>query len=102
MFNLFLFYFFATQKNNTPKLNWRRSTLRDNILFDRPYDAARYAAVLRACALEPDLKILPGGDMTEIGEKGVNLSGGQRHRVALARAGYAAAGEGGGRLCRSR
>jgi len=38
--------------------------------------------------LEPDLKILEGGDLTEIGEKGVNLSGGQKSRIALARALY--------------
>lgn len=63
-------------------------SLRDNILMGRPYDEERYAAVLEACALLPDLATLPAGDATEIGEKGVNLSGGQRHRVALARAVY--------------
>ena len=63
-------------------------SLRDNILMGSAYDAIRYQRVVRACALEPDLGILPAGDMTEIGEKGVNLSGGQRHRVALARACY--------------
>lgn len=51
-------------------------------------DKAYYEMVLEACALVQDLKILPGGDLTEIGEKGINLSGGQKQRVALARAVY--------------
>ena len=63
-------------------------SVRDNILLGRELDHERYQRVVRACALEPDLRILPAGDLTEIGEKGVNLSGGQRHRVALARACY--------------
>ena len=41
-----------------------------------------------ACQLEADLAIMPAGDFTEIGEKGINLSGGQKARVALARAVY--------------
>ena len=41
-----------------------------------------------ACQLEPDLAIMPAGDLSEIGEKGINLSGGQKARVALARAIY--------------
>ncbi len=56
-------------------------TLRDNILFHKPYDAARYKKILKACALEQDIKILPDGDLTDIGDKGVNLSGGQKQRV---------------------
>ena len=47
----------------------RNATLRDNILFGAPYDAVKYNKVIEACALRPDLKILPGGDKTEIGEK---------------------------------
>ena len=53
------------------------------------FDERRYNACLDACALRPDLAELAGGDQAEIGEKGVNLSGGQRARVSLARACYA-------------
>ncbi|TMW67895.1 hypothetical protein Poli38472_007567 [Pythium oligandrum] len=63
-------------------------TVRDNILFGRPYDRKKYEKVLEACALTKDLRSLPAGDRTEIGERGVNLSGGQKARVALARACY--------------
>ncbi|XP_070558915.1 ATP-binding cassette sub-family C member 9-like [Ptychodera flava] len=66
----------------------RNATLRDNIVFGEMYDPKRYQRVLSACALEPDIEILPGGDMTEIGEKGINLSGGQKQRVSVARAMY--------------
>lgn len=66
-------------------------TLRDNIVFHAEYDPARYASVLHACALVEDIAQLPAGDMTEIGEKGVNLSGGQKARVCLARACYSSA-----------
>nr|XP_046232338.1 ATP-binding cassette sub-family C member 3 isoform X2 [Scatophagus argus] len=72
-----------------PQQAWiQNATLRDNILFGRPYNEQKYCCVLEACALTPDLEVLPGGDMTEIGEKGINLSGGQRQRVSLARALY--------------
>ncbi len=67
------------------------TTLKENILFGSPYDERRYRAVIKACALEPDLKILEYGDETEVGEKGTSLSGGQKARIALARALYSSA-----------
>ncbi|CAM9122833.1 unnamed protein product, partial [Ectocarpus sp. 4 AP-2014] len=65
------------------------STIRENILFGRAMDQKRYDAVIRDCALERDLSLLPSGDQTGIGDKGVNLSGGQKARVGLARMAYA-------------
>ena len=64
-------------------------TIRYNILFGKPLDRTRYVNTVLACELERDLEILPAGDMTEIGEKGINLSGGQKARISLARAVYA-------------
>lgn len=81
----------------------QNATIRDNILFGKKFDDLLYNQAVQYCALETDLKILPGGDMTEIGEKvltiilmtvnvyllkGINLSGGQKQRVSLARAVY--------------
>ena len=63
-------------------------TVRENILFGRDFRKDKYEKVVEACALKPDLEILPGGDQTEIGEKGINLSGGQKQRVNIARAVY--------------
>lgn len=72
-----------------PQQSWiQNATVRDNILFGRPFDKDRYDAVIEECALSTDLQLLPHGDMTEIGERGINLSGGQRLRVNLARAAY--------------
>ena len=64
-------------------------TLRGNIIFGREYDEQRYKKIIELCALVDDFAILPAGDMTEIGERGINLSGGQKARVSLARAMYA-------------
>ncbi|KFH64460.1 hypothetical protein MVEG_09196 [Podila verticillata NRRL 6337] len=64
------------------------ASLRDNILFGKPYDRKRYKHILFTCGLEPDVAMLPAGDATEIGERGINLSGGQKQRVSLARAAY--------------
>lgn len=66
-------------------------TIRDNILFGCPYLPQRYSEVLFACALNPDLEMLSDGDMTEVGGNGVNLSGGQKSRLSLARAIYSRA-----------
>ncbi|KAG3119812.1 ABC transporter C family member 10 [Phytophthora idaei] len=63
-------------------------SIRDNVLFGYPFDEAKYYRVLDACCLLEDLESLPDGDDTMIGPKGINLSGGQKYRVALARTLY--------------
>ncbi|KAI3343048.1 ABC transporter [Ustulina deusta] len=63
-------------------------SIRDNILFNFPYDPVRYKKVVDACALTPDLSSFSHGDLSNIGENGIGLSGGQKARVALARAIY--------------
>lgn len=67
----------------------RHQSIKDNILFGSPYDEQRYNDVIECCALQADLNMLEDGDDTEIGARGVSLSGGQKARVALARAVYA-------------
>ena len=64
-------------------------TVKNNILFGAPFDEQKYQDAVKNSCLESDLSILPNGDETEIGEKGVNLSGGQKARVSLAQAVYA-------------
>ncbi|GMT31383.1 hypothetical protein PFISCL1PPCAC_22680, partial [Pristionchus fissidentatus] len=72
-----------------PQQPWMQNqTMRQNITFGKKFDEYFYNRVLDACALFPDLQMLPLGDMTEIGEKGINLSGGQKSRISLARAVY--------------
>ncbi|EDV20618.1 uncharacterized protein TRIADDRAFT_60846 [Trichoplax adhaerens] len=72
-----------------PQQAWmKNASLEENILFGNDQFRGRYSQCVDACALKPDLEMLPGGDQTEIGEKGINLSGGQKQRVSLARAVY--------------
>ncbi|KAI9467371.1 ABC transporter [Lactarius psammicola] len=68
---------------------WIQSaTIRDNICFGRPFEAGRYWKAIHDACLEPDLDVLPNGDMTEVGERGISLSGGQKQRVNICRAIY--------------
>lgn len=64
------------------------STIRQNIVFGRPFDRSRYNKVVRVCALERDFKQFPYGDLSLVGERGSSLSGGQKARINLARAVY--------------
>lgn len=69
----------------------RNATIKENITGlekDRGVDEARYAQVVKDCALDTDLRGFPSGDQTPIGDRGVNLSGGQKQRIAIARAVY--------------
>jgi ATP-binding cassette, subfamily C (CFTR/MRP), member 1 len=72
-----------------PQYAWIQNTsVKENILFGKEMDRAWYKSVIDACALQPDLDMLPNGDMTEIGERGITVSGGQKQRLNIARAIY--------------
>ncbi|XP_042421454.1 ABC transporter C family member 2-like isoform X2 [Zingiber officinale] len=72
-----------------PQISWIfNATVRDNILFGCPFRQSSYEKAIEVTALQHDLDLLPGGDLTEIGERGVNISGRQKQRVSMARAVY--------------
>ncbi|KAF8030773.1 hypothetical protein BT93_D0072 [Corymbia citriodora subsp. variegata] len=72
-----------------PQVSWIfNATVRENILFGSEFEAERYWKAVSVTELEHDLDLLPGHDLTEIGERGVNISGGQKQRVSMARAVY--------------
>ena len=69
MFDIFLLSF-QGKIAYVPQQAWmQNATLRDNILFGKRFSKNKYETIIEACALKPDLEILPGGDQTEIGEK---------------------------------
>ncbi|KAJ3186378.1 hypothetical protein HDU85_007818 [Gaertneriomyces sp. JEL0708] len=64
------------------------ASVRENILFGKPFDLVTYDRVIEACALRTDIQLLQNGDATLIGDRGFALSGGQRQRISIARALY--------------
>ena len=63
-------------------------SLKENILLGSEYDEAKFKKVVEACCLDHDIENLPNGIDTEIGERGITISGGQKARISLARAVY--------------
>jgi ABC-type multidrug transport system fused ATPase/permease subunit len=63
--------------------------LQENVIMGEAFEPSQYRVAVDVAQLLPDLKILPNGDATEIGDRGVTLSGGQKQRVSIARAVYA-------------
>lgn len=72
-----------------PQYAWiQNATVKENIMFGKDMNKEWYNRVIDACALRPDLEMLPNGDLTEIGERGITVSGGQKQRLNIARAIY--------------
>lgn len=67
------------------------ASVKENIVFGHRWDPHFYQQTINACALADDFRTLPDGDQTEVGERGISLSGGQKARLTLARAVYARA-----------
>uniref|UniRef100_A0A8C6A6B9 ABC-type glutathione-S-conjugate transporter n=1 Tax=Marmota marmota marmota TaxID=9994 RepID=A0A8C6A6B9_MARMA len=72
-----------------PQEAWvQNSSVVENVCFRQPLDLPWLDTVLEACALQPDVDSFPAGVHTRIGEQGMNLSGGQKQQLSLARAVY--------------
>ena len=83
------FYIYSNKISYACQDPWiMNGTIRDNIIFYNQFDSERYYQVVNACQLDKDFDNLKHGDLTEIGSTGNNISGGQRARIALARAIY--------------
>ena len=59
------------------------SSIRQNIIFGNEYNQEKFQKVVEACSLKKDLELLPMGENTLVGEKGINLSGGKRARICM-------------------
>ncbi|KAM0251495.1 hypothetical protein ACHAQJ_008163 [Trichoderma viride] len=80
---------FGASRAFCPQYAWiQNTTLQNNIVFGKEMNRDWYKKVIQACALQPDLDMLPNGDLTEIGERGITISGGQKQRLNIARAIY--------------
>ncbi|KAJ8608780.1 hypothetical protein MRB53_039465 [Persea americana] len=80
---------FGSARAFCPQYAWiQNATVKENIIFNKEFDRDWYNQVVDACALRPDLEMLPAGDLTEIGERGITVSGGQKQRLNIARAIY--------------
>ncbi|QIX00048.1 hypothetical protein AMS68_005565 [Peltaster fructicola] len=80
---------FGSTRAFCPQYAWiQNATVKENIVFGQPFERRWYNKVIDACALRPDLEMLPNGDGTEIGERGITVSGGQKQRLNIARAIY--------------
>ena len=72
-----------------PQKAWiLNDTVRNNIVFKRQFDQEKYNKVINICQLTPDFELFKSGDMTQVSDKGSNLSGGQKTRITIARAVY--------------
>ncbi|KAM0204425.1 hypothetical protein ACHAPI_000183 [Fusarium lateritium] len=80
---------FGASRAFCPQYAWiQNTTLKNNIVFGKDMNKKWYNEVIQACALQADLDMLPNGDLTEIGERGITISGGQKQRLNIARAIY--------------
>lgn len=90
-FHNFFFIRYSTIAYSGQQPFLQNGTIRDNILFGESYHPKRYEKTIENCALKADIDLMANGDLTQVGERGHNLSGGQKMRISLARAFYSSA-----------